>query len=129
MRTISEVIDDLCERFNIDEEFRTKIPDDITPTELYEVAVLLQERGDEDALIALTNKQLAYDGSAYSKVRAAQQEEDDFIGKPPEVEEGVLECFQCGSKKTVSYTLQVAAGDESTSVWAACVKCGNKWKS
>ena len=47
---------------------------------------------------------------------------------PAEVEEGVLEC-KCGSKRTISFTLQTRSGDEGTSVWARCVECGNKWQA
>lgn len=71
---------------------------------------------------------IQYNHPAFNDVRIQQIEEDEFIANPPEVEEGVHEC-RCGSKKTISYTLQTQAGDEATGVWAQCVKCGAKWRA
>ena len=66
------------------------------------------------------------------------KERDDFIVKPFEVEEGVLECMaiisngprkgeKCGSKRTYSYTKQVRSCDEPMSTFAECADCGHKW--
>jgi hypothetical protein len=54
-------------------------------------------------------------------------EEDDFIENPFQVEEGVLECYKCGSKRTISYTKQTRSADEPASVIATCINCKNKW--
>ena len=70
----------------------------------------------------------AYGEKKFEKFRISQQEQDDFVTSPAEVEEGVLEC-KCGSKRTISFTLQTRSGDEGTSVWARCVECGNKWQA
>ena len=59
----------------------------------------------------------------YSPKNEKQQkmdEYDQFLVKPFEVEEGVLECNKCGSKKTFSYSKQTRAGDEATTVFATC---------
>ena len=64
----------------------------------------------------------------YVEFRAKIEEHDGFLVKPFEVEEGVLECGKCGSNKTISYTKQTRSGDESTSVFALCYECNNKWK-
>ena len=56
-------------------------------------------------------------------------EEDEFTVNPFEIEEGVLECNKCYSKKTFSYTLQTRSGDEATTVFACCAQCGAKWKT
>ena len=42
------------------------------------------------------------------------------IGPNVEIEEGVMECTKCGSKKTYSYTKQTRGGDEATTVFAIC---------
>jgi len=55
-----------------------------------------------------------------------EQEQDNFIIKPFEVEEGVLEC-KCGSKRVYSYAKQTRGGDESTSTFAECMQCKKKW--
>ena len=62
----------------------------------------------------------------FDEIRKEQKEQDDFVENPFEVSEGVLEC-KCGSNKTISYPLQTRSGDEKTSVYVCCVKCGKKW--
>ena len=69
-----------------------------------------------------------WEHETYTDEKVRQQEQDDFVTSPAEVEEGVLEC-KCGSKRTISFTLQTRSGDEGTSVWARCVECGNKWQA
>ena len=56
-------------------------------------------------------------------------EQDEFIVNPFEIEEGVLQCNKCYSKKTFSYTLQTRSSDEATTVFACCAQCGAKWKT
>lgn len=58
-----------------------------------------------------------------------EAEEDDFLENPFEIEEGVLECGKCGSKKVYSYSKQDRAGDEATSVFAYCIQCKSKWRA
>ena len=64
----------------------------------------------------------------YENFRKKVDEHDSFLVKPFEVEEGVLECGKCNSNKTLSYTKQTRSGDESTSVFAVCYNCNNKWR-
>jgi len=70
----------------------------------------------------LTNK------SEYDNFKLEIQEIDDFLLNPFEVDEGVLTCGKCGSNKTFSYSKQTRGGDESTTVFAICSNCQNKWK-
>ena len=58
-----------------------------------------------------------------------QEEEDDFLENPFEIEEGVLECGKCHSKRVYSYSKQDRAGDEATSVFAYCINCKSKWRA
>jgi len=53
-------------------------------------------------------------------------EQDNFLIKPIEIEEGVLEC-KCGSKRVFSYQKQCRGGDESSTTFAECVACKSKW--
>lgn len=53
-------------------------------------------------------------------------EQENFLIKPFEIEEGVLQC-KCGSKKVFSYQKQVRSLDEPASTFATCNSCGNKW--
>ena len=57
------------------------------------------------------------------------QEQDDFLENPFEIEDGVIQCNKCGSKRTYSYTKQTRSGDEATTVFSVCAKCGAKWKT
>lgn len=51
----------------------------------------------------------------------------DYITKPLEVEEGVLTCKRCESKRVFSYSKQTRGCDESSTTFAQCAKCGAKW--
>lgn len=64
----------------------------------------------------------------FNPIKKKEQEHDDFILNPFEVSEGVLECNKCGSKQTMSTSKQTRGGDESTTVFAMCVKCSATWK-
>jgi DNA-directed RNA polymerase subunit M/transcription elongation factor TFIIS len=44
-----------------------------------------------------------------------------------DVAEGVFQCRKCDCKKILMYSKQTRSGDESTSVFAQCSKCHNKW--
>lgn len=82
----------------------------------------------KDILKLLKSKKVLEYGSAYEEYRMKLKEHDGFLIKPFEVDEGVLECGKCCSNKTISYTKQTRSGDESTSVFALCYNCNNKWK-
>jgi DNA-directed RNA polymerase subunit M/transcription elongation factor TFIIS len=56
-----------------------------------------------------------------------ETEQDNFLIKPIEIEEGVLEC-KCGSKRVFSYQKQCRGGDESSTTFAECVACKAKWQ-
>lgn len=75
----------------------------------------------------LKNNKFEWDDVIYDDHKIRQNEEDDFIENPFQVEEGVLECYKCGSKRTISYTKQTRSADEPASVIATCINCKNKW--
>lgn len=82
----------------------------------------------KELLKLLKSKKVLECASDYEEYRLKLKEHDGFLIKPFEVDEGVLECGKCGSNKTISYTKQTRSGDESTSVFALCYNCNNKWK-
>ena len=82
----------------------------------------------KEILKLLKSKKVLEGGSVYEEYKMKLKEHDGFLIKPFEVDEGVLECGKCGSNKTISYTKQTRSGDESTSVFALCYNCNNKWK-
>lgn len=75
----------------------------------------------------LKSGKIEWDDIVYDEHKLRQNEEDDFIENPFQVEEGVLECYKCGSKRTISYTKQTRSADEPASVIATCINCKNKW--
>ena len=82
----------------------------------------------KELLKLLKSNKVLESGSSYEEYKIKLEEHDGFLIKPFEVDEGVLECGKCGSNKTISYTKQTRSGDESTSVFALCYNCNNKWK-
>ena len=82
----------------------------------------------KELLKLLKSNKVLESGSSYEEYKIKLKEHDGFLIKPFEVDEGVLECGKCGSNKTISYTKQTRSGDESTSVFALCYNCNNKWK-
>jgi DNA-directed RNA polymerase subunit M/transcription elongation factor TFIIS len=69
-----------------------------------------------------------YDCSIYESFRKEQQDKDDFITNPFSVEEGVMECMKCNSKKTYSTQKQVRSADEGFTTFCYCLNCGAKWR-
>jgi len=52
---------------------------------------------------------------------------DEYILKPYEVEEGVLTCRKCKSKRVYSSVVQTRAADEPMTTLAKCAQCNYKW--
>jgi hypothetical protein len=58
-----------------------------------------------------------------------QHELEETMAKSQvEVEEGVYTCGRCSSRRISNATVQERSGDEGFTVYAACTRCGNKWK-
>lgn len=93
---------------------------------IYETMCLLKPVNE--ILTQIKSNRLGINSVEFSELHISQQEENEFIIKPFEVEEGILQCKECGSKKTYSYTKQVRSGDEGTSVFATCSQCGFSWR-
>lgn len=68
-----------------------------------------------------------WDFPEYDDVRRQQEEKDEFVIRPFQIEEGIFTCF-CGSKKTYSYTKQVRSADEGSSIFITCAACNKKWR-
>lgn len=51
----------------------------------------------------------------------------EYMQSPLEVEEGVIECKKCKSKRVFSYQKQTRGCDESSTTFAQCAKCGKQW--
>jgi DNA-directed RNA polymerase subunit M/transcription elongation factor TFIIS len=68
-----------------------------------------------------------WDHPLFSAIKDRIDEKEQFIEKPFEIEEGVVECDQCGSKRTFSYQKQVRSSDEGFSLFVTCVECKTSW--
>ena len=62
----------------------------------------------------------------YASLLRVQNEQNDFIENPFEVEEGVIEC-KCGSKRVFSYSKQTRGADEPMTTFAQCMSCKKSW--
>lgn len=78
-------------------------------------------------LAELKQSKFFLDSEDYIQVKNLLEEQDGFILKPFEIEEGIFECNSCGSKKTFSYGKQTRAADEGTTTFVECSSCRKKW--
>jgi DNA-directed RNA polymerase subunit M/transcription elongation factor TFIIS len=69
---------------------------------------------------------IGWQHECYKTFRDLIKEQDDFLIKPFEVEEGVLEC-KCGSRRVLSYSKQCRSSDEPMTTFATCMKCKSSW--
>jgi len=77
----------------------------------------------------IKKKQIGFNSNCFTDVQQLITEQHNFIENPFEVEEGVLQCNKCGSKKTFSFSKQTRGGDEGTTVFAQCANCGARWNT
>lgn len=73
-------------------------------------------------------KEIGWYHPNFRQIQQEFQEEDDFIQNPPVVEEGVLECTKCHSKRTFSFSKQTRRSDESATVFVRCSNCSYTYK-
>jgi len=76
-----------------------------------------------DIFTKIRKKDIGWGHPEMNEIRMRYKEFDDFLTSPPEVEEGVLECKKCGSKKTFSFSKQTRSADEATTVFVRCANC------
>lgn len=77
----------------------------------------------------IKENKLGFNHHSFDDIRSKQKEQDDYLICPFDVQEGVMQCNKCDSKKVISYSKQTRGGDEGTTVFCTCVnpKCGFKW--
>lgn len=73
-------------------------------------------------------KTLLWNSQSWAQHKFAQQELDEFISNPPNVEEGVMKCQKCGSNRTFSSSKQVRSADEGFTTFCRCAQCGANWR-
>ena len=99
---------------------------------IYNICYKLKNRevsgkNHRDIFSDIKNNRIGWNSHFYDEYRKTQQEQDEFLDKPMDLEEGVNLC-KCGSRKTFSYTKQIRRADEGTTVFCLCSVCGNRWK-
>ena len=110
--------------YNLSEEDEQNYKNIIMEINMY----IHQEKKLKEIVDIFQNDKHNFNNSTFDEIRSLQEEQDNFIIKPFEIEEGVLQCNKCGSKKTFSYSKQTRGGDEGTTVFAVCSECKAKWK-
>jgi len=68
-------------------------------------------------------KEIGWDHPNLETLRGEFREQDDFFENPPQVEEGVMECKRCKSRRTFSFSKQTRRSDESATVFIRCSNC------
>ncbi len=63
----------------------------------------------------------------FKNIRKDVHEIREWIKNPIEIEEGIVTCKRCKSKRVFSYQKQTRSCDEPSTTFNECVKCGDKW--
>lgn len=95
---------------------------------LYEVLYLLSNNSLKEVNQIIKEGRLSWNSDKWKPEKKNQDEKDEFITNPFQVEEGVMECHKCGSKKTYHYQKQIRASDEGMTTFCFCMSCDNKWR-
>lgn len=96
---------------------------------LYEIVVEYLYTDNLRAVMDQVHKKdVGWNHPNFHQIRHEFQEEDDFIQNPPAVEEGVMECSKCHSKRTFSFSKQTRRSDESATVFVRCSNCNHTYK-
>lgn len=80
----------------------------------------------QEVLKIIKDDKLNWNSFFYKDILDKEIEQDNFLIKPFEIEEGVLEC-KCGSKRVYSYSKQSRSADEPMSTYATCMACKSQW--
>jgi DNA-directed RNA polymerase subunit M/transcription elongation factor TFIIS len=89
---------------------------------------IVNKKNIKDILQSIKDNKIGWNHGSFENIKFRQNEQDEFIVNPFEVEEGALECKKCGSKRTFSYSKQVRSCDEPMTTFVTCIECGNRWK-
>ena len=118
----------LSKKQSLQKEEEEECLEDIYNDNIYNIiGYIIQGEKLNDLLKNIKKGNLTWNNPNFQIYNDRIKEQDDFIENPFEVEEGVLECNKCNSKRVYSYSKQVRSGDEGTTVYAQCVACKTKW--
>ena len=85
---------------------------------------------DSEILKFIKENKIGWNSPTFETIKNRREEEDQFLIKPFEVEEGIEECRYCGSRRTYSWSKQTRSADEPMTTFVKCAntKCGKSWK-
>lgn len=75
----------------------------------------------------LQRGKIGWNHSSFGNMLAKEIEVDTYKQQKPEVEEGVLQCKRCMSRKVFSYQIQTRSADEPMTTIAKCSQCNIGW--
>lgn len=120
-------------RFHIQSETNQSLLDkyseNCSPEQIYQAMGELVCGGQDrvrNALRLLATEMTVWDTTAYSRWATKEREELEFRKTPFQVEEGIIQCKKCGSKRTLSFQKQTRSADEGMTTFYQCVECGAK---
>jgi len=91
---------------------------------LYEWNITCELYPDENNRVELLkNQQLGWNHPEFKLIREQFLETDRFLQSPPDIDEGIIECKRCHSKRTFSFSKQTRRSDESATVFVQCATC------
>ena len=70
---------------------------------------------------------IGWNHKTFARMLAKEKEIDSYKQTKPEVEEGVLQCKRCNSKRVLSYQTQARSADEPMTTVAKCSECNTSW--
>ena len=82
----------------------------------------------DELFLYMKEQNLGFDHVIFNDIKHKINENDDFISNPPQVEEGVIECSRCKSKRTISFSKQTRSGDEACTVFVRCAECNHQFR-
>lgn len=96
---------------------------------IYQVAGLIMQDISNIKAVATAVKagKIGWKSPTYDSISDRIDEFDEYLAKPFEVVEGVVECLKCHSKKTWSVQKQTRSSDEPMTTFSRCVECGHQW--
>lgn len=92
------------------------------------IGLLLQDMTAMKAIASsVKSGRIGWKSPSYDSVSDRINEFDEYLSKPFEVVEGVVQCGKCSSKKTWSVQKQTRGSDEPMTTFSRCVECGHQW--
>ena len=110
---------------NIFEKYKEE---ELYKTVIYDVVTYIKKGTKlQEVLKIIKDGNTGWNHQEFNDVKFKQQEQDDFIINPFQVEEGVLKCPKCSQFRTFSYSKQTRSADEPMTTFANCMNCKYKW--